>query len=48
MFDLLSYIKLKPTNNNSVYRLEFSDSKEIKRKNKKNERLNTDESNSST
>lgn len=35
-FDLLTYIRLKPTINSNLCKLEFSDSKEFKKKNKKN------------
>ena len=46
-YDLLTYFQLKPSHTPGTYRLEFSDSKDFKRKNKKNDRVNTDESNES-
>lgn len=47
LYDILTYFQIKPILTGNTYRLEFSDSKDFKKKNKKNERVNTDESNDS-
>ena len=43
-YDLLTYIQLKATAP-GVFKLDFSDSKDFKKKTSKHERVNTDESN---
>ena len=48
IYDILTYFQLKPSSSSSgIYRIEFSDSKDFKKKNNKSERVNTDESNES-